>query len=34
MAVAEGFEPSENFRPHALSRRVPLAARTRHRDVQ
>ena len=34
MAVAEGFEPSENFHPHALSRRAPSAARTRHRDVE
>ncbi len=31
LAVAVGFEPTENFRPHTLSRRAPLAARTRHR---
>ena len=31
MAVAVGFEPTVEFPPHALSRRAPLAARTRHR---
>jgi hypothetical protein len=31
LAVAVGFEPTENSRPHTLSRRAPLAARTRHR---
>ena len=32
MAVAEGFEPSGELPPHALSRRVPSAARAGHRD--
>ncbi len=31
MAVAVGFEPTVRLPPHALSRRAPLAARTRHR---
>ena len=31
MAVAVGFEPTVSFHPHTLSRRAPLAARTRHR---
>ena len=31
MAVAVGFEPTVKLPPHALSRRAPLAARTRHR---
>ena len=30
-AVAVGFEPTEELPPHTLSRRAPLAARTRHR---
>ena len=32
MAVAVGFEPTVRLPPHALSRRAPLAARTRHRE--
>ena len=32
LAVAEGFEPSGELPPHALSRRVPSAARAGHRD--
>lgn len=32
VAVAEGFEPSGEFPPHTLSRRVPSAARAGHRD--
>ncbi len=32
-AVAVGFEPTVEFPPHTLSRRAPLAARTRHRRV-
>ena len=31
MAVAVGFEPTEELPPHTLSRRAPSAARTRHR---
>ena len=31
LAVAVGFEPTVSFHPHTLSRRAPLAARTRHR---
>ena len=31
MAVAVGFEPTVESPPHTLSRRAPLAARTRHR---
>ena len=31
MAVAVGFEPTVSFHPHTLSRRAPLATRTRHR---
>ncbi len=31
MAVAVGFEPTVELPPHTLSRRAPLAARTRHR---
>lgn len=30
MAVAVGFEPTVDFHPHTLSRRAPLAARTRY----
>jgi hypothetical protein len=30
MAVAVGFEPTVEFPQHTLSRRAPLAARTRH----
>ena len=30
--MAEGFEPSGELPPHALSRRVPSAARAGHRD--
>src|SRR5882672_831381 len=32
LAVAEGFEPSGELPPHALSRRVPSAARAGHRN--
>ena len=32
VAVAVGFEPTVRLPPHALSRRAPLAARTRHRE--
>ena len=31
VAVAVGFEPTEELPPHTLSRRAPSAARTRHR---
>ena len=31
LAVAVGFEPTVRLPPHTLSRRAPLAARTRHR---
>ena len=31
LAVAVGFEPTEELPPHTLSRRAPLAARTLHR---
>ena len=31
LAVAVGFEPTEELPPHTLSRRAPSAARTRHR---
>ena len=31
LAVAVGFEPTVELPPHTLSRRAPLAARTRHR---
>jgi hypothetical protein len=30
LAVAVGFEPTVEFPQHTLSRRAPLAARTRH----
>ena len=33
MAVPVGFEPTEGVNPHTLSRRAPLAARTRHRRL-
>src|SRR6478735_6877848 len=32
LAVAVGFEPTVELPPHTLSRRAPLAARTRHRE--
>lgn len=32
MAVAVGFEPTVEFPQHTLSRRAPLAARTRHQE--
>jgi hypothetical protein len=32
LAVAVGFEPTVEFPQHTLSRRAPLAARTRHQE--